>query len=95
MADDEATDDLPPELMGELLQHLQSDEAASQESTLKSLDSLEGWLTSHPALRQMLVVERFADVGPAILSFLRLMLGYNAHGPEAAQPDAAGPDRVT
>jgi len=90
MAAEDPTEGLSPELMDELLQQLKSDEAGSQASTLESLDSLQDWMTNHPALRQMLVVEQFSDVGPAILSFLRLMLGYKTEEPDA--DDASGDD---
>lgn len=91
MAAEEEIKGLPPELMGELLQHLQSDEAASQASTLESLDSLQDWMSNHPALRQMAVVEQFSDIGPSLLSFLRLMLGIESAAPVAADPADSAP----
>jgi len=93
MAVDDPTEGLSPELMDQLLQQLQSDEATSQASTLESLDSLQDWMSNHPSLRQMLVVEQFSDVGPALLSFLRLMLGYQPKQPDADDADGDDTDR--
>jgi hypothetical protein len=61
--------------LSELVQHLQAEEAASQASALESVESLQVWMASQPALRQMAIVDSFAEVGPAILRFLRVMLG--------------------
>jgi hypothetical protein len=88
----DATEGLSPELMGQLLEQLQTDEASSQASTLESLDSLQNWMTNHPALRQMAVVEHFADIGPSILSFLRLMLGYPSGDPASGDDATGEPD---
>jgi hypothetical protein len=82
-------DDLPLDeaQLNELVRHLQSEEEASRASALESVESLQLWLTSHPALRQMVIVESVSEIGPAVLSFLRAMLGLDGR-----QRDAPGAD---
>jgi hypothetical protein len=76
--------------LSELVQHLQAEEAASQASALESVESLQLWMADHPALRQMAVVESFSEVGPAILRFLRTMLGLDRGPRDDAQAGGAG-----
>ena len=82
-------DDLPLDeaQLNELVQHLQTEEEASRASALEFVESLQLWLTSHPALRQMAIVELVSEIGPAVLSFLRAMLGL-----DGGQRDAPGGD---
>ncbi len=61
--------------LNQLVEHLEAEEATARQSTLSSLESLEMWIATHPALRQMAVVENFAQVGPALLTVLRKLLG--------------------
>jgi hypothetical protein len=75
-------DPLDEAQLNELIQHLQSEEEASRASALESVESLQLWLTSHPALRQMVIVDSVDQIGPAVLSFLRAMLGLDS--PSAA-----------
>lgn len=58
-----------------LVEHLQTEERESQEASLSSLDSFHTWLHAHPALRQMAVVEKFSEIGPAIMRAIRQLLG--------------------
>ena len=85
--DDEAP--LDDEQLGKLVEHLQAEAEASQAGTLESVESLRVWLTSHPALRQMAIVESITQIGPAILHFLRAMLGFDKGGPDAPEARAA------
>jgi hypothetical protein len=76
--------------LSELVQHLQAEEAASQASALESVESLQLWMASQPALRQMVIVDSFADIGPAILRFLRIMLGLERGQPDPPEESRAG-----
>lgn len=58
-----------------LVEHLQSEERESQEATLSSMESFQLWVTTHPALRQMAIVQNFTDIAPAIFQVLRRLLG--------------------
>jgi hypothetical protein len=66
--DDDVAGSLDQVQLDELVQHLQTEEAASRASTLESVESLHLWVTNHPALRQMVIVESI-EIGPAILRF--------------------------
>jgi hypothetical protein len=61
--------------LGRLAEHLQAEEAEAQEATLSSVESFEAWVAMHPALQQMAIVENLAQIGPAILQALRMLLG--------------------
>jgi hypothetical protein len=58
-----------------LVEHLQSEEREAQEATLSSTESFQLWIMTHPALRQMQIVESLAQIGPAIIQVLRRLLG--------------------
>jgi hypothetical protein len=75
--------------LNELMAQLQSDEQISIESTLESEISLKNWIVSNPALRQMLIPEKLSDIVPALLNFLRFMLGLDRGPPQdpSASPD--------
>jgi hypothetical protein len=73
--DDDVSGSLDAAQLDELVQHLQTEEEASREGTLQSVESLQLWMTNHPALRQMVIVESIAKIGPAILRVLRVLLG--------------------
>lgn len=68
-----------------LVEHLEAIEGASRESALESMASFELWITSHPALRQMPIVESISQIGPAILRFLRMMLGLEKPGDDTTR----------
>jgi hypothetical protein len=75
--------------LNELMAQLQSDEQISIESTLESEISLKNWIVSNPALRQMFIPEKLSDIVPALLNFLRFMLGLDRGPPQdpSASPD--------
>jgi hypothetical protein len=78
MQKDDEDDDAPLDdaQLSELVQHLQATEEDARASALESVASLQLWVMSHPGLRQMIVnVDALAEIGPAILRFLRSMLG--------------------
>jgi hypothetical protein len=84
VVDDDDDAPLDDAQLSELVQHLQAEEAASQASALESVESLQVWMASQPALRQMAIVDSFPEIGPAILRFLRAMLGLDrGQGDEA------------
>ncbi|MEZ5773843.1 MAG: hypothetical protein R3D33_03810 [Hyphomicrobiaceae bacterium] len=58
-----------------LVEHLKAEESEAQEATLSSLESLEMWVATHPALSQMAILENLAQLGPAILQVLRGLIG--------------------
>lgn len=72
-------DNIPPideEQLKQIAAQLESEEQASRESTLESVESLELWMIQHPGLQKMVTVDSFAQIGPAILQFLRSMMGF-------------------
>jgi hypothetical protein len=89
--DDEPTGSLDQGQLDELVQHLEATEEASRASALESVESLHLWLTNHPALRQMAIVDSIAQIGPAILRFLRAMLGLDRRAGDP--PDVSKTDR--
>ncbi len=68
-------DGISGEDLDRLVEHLQAEEKEAQEATLSSLESLELWVATHPALRQMAIPENLAQIGPAILEVLKRLLG--------------------
>ena len=80
MADDDIESTLDEAQLNELVQHLQKQEEASQEGALESVESLNLWILDQPALRQMAIVESISQIGPAILNFLRALLGLGPKG---------------
>lgn len=75
MAEGDSEDLLDEAELGELIRHLETEEEASRQGTLSSVESLQVWAATHPALRQMVIVESFAEIGPMILRLLRTLLG--------------------
>ncbi len=73
--DHDVTGSLDEAQLNALVEHLQTEEEASRASTLESVESFQLWLTNHPALRQMVIVNSISQIGPAILRFLRGLLG--------------------
>jgi hypothetical protein len=73
--DDDAAGSLDKEQLAELVQHLEATEGASRASALESVESFHLWVTNHPALRQMAIVDSISQIGPAVLRFLRALLG--------------------
>ncbi len=73
--------------LNELIEHLQSDEQISLESTLASIGSFKHWVNSHPAMRQMLIVDNISDIVPAIWKFLRIMFGLDSEPVENTSID--------
>lgn len=66
---------LTDEQLNELVRHLEAEERDAQEATLSSLESFNLWIMTHPALRQMAIVDSVAQLTPAILTVLRRLLG--------------------
>ena len=89
MADDEVESMLDEAQLKELVQHLQMQEEASQESALESAESFNLWIMAQPALRQMAIVELISQIGPAVLNFLRALLGL---GPRRGESKASEGD---
>ena len=86
--------ELDQEQLSELVQHLQAEEEASQASALESVESFNVWVASHPALRQMVALDSIAQIGPAILKFLRAMLGLDRRQRDAGENKAGEGDRL-
>lgn len=80
------------EELNKIVEHLRSDEQASLESTLDSVESFQSWINSHPAMRQMFVVDKLSDVLPAIWKFLRVMFGFDGAAPEDHSTRSADED---
>jgi|GEM_PF-5718815 len=92
--DDGVAPSLDENQLSELVQHLQTEEEASRLSTLQSVESFNLWITNHPALRQMVIVESVSKIGPAILRFLRALFGLDRGAPDASEAgDATQDDR--
>jgi hypothetical protein len=70
--------------LNEVIKYLQSDEQVSVEATLESVSAFHIWVHGHPAMRQMQIVENMSDIGPAILAFVKIMIGLY---PESADAD--------
>jgi hypothetical protein len=66
---------LPQEDLDQLIGHLQAEEVEAEDARLSSLESLQLWVSTHPAMRQMAIVENLNQFGPAILLVLRRLLG--------------------
>jgi hypothetical protein len=73
--------------LNELIAQLQSDEQTSLESTLESEISFRNWISGNPAMRQMLIPEKVSDIVPAVLKFLRYMLGLDKEPPQISGQD--------
>ena len=93
MNDEENTPPLDDADMQELLAHLKEAEGESAESILASSASFELWLRTHPALAQMPMVENLTDIVPAVLKFLRAMLGFSIPEDGPQEPGADGEAR--
>lgn len=74
-ADAELGSEISEAELSELVEHLQSEEEAAREATLSSAESFQMWVMTHPALRQMALVENIAQLAPAIMTVLRRLLG--------------------
>lgn len=79
------------QIEGEIFQQ----EEESRESILGSAVDFELWMTSHPSLRQIVMVENFSDILPSILNFFRAMLGFQipeqpGEEPQSDQDDEDG-----
>lgn len=70
MADNPA--DMSPEERA-IIDHLMAEEAEARDATLTSLESFELFISSQPALRQMIAPDQVADMFPAIVNFFRAM----------------------
>ena len=58
-----------------LLQQAQREELQADDARLSSVESFNMWVMSHPALRQMQIVDSLHQIGPAILEVLKKLLG--------------------
>lgn len=69
----------PPGISAEdleqLVGQLKAEEVDAEDARLNSLESLELWVRTHPALQQAVFVENLGQLGPAILQAIRAMLG--------------------
>ena len=89
MSEDDPKMALDDEQMKALVGHLKTEEQTSLESTLKSVSSLQAWISQHPAMRQMPIVDSFSEIGPTILRVLRILLGledYKQDTPKERKP---------
>lgn len=59
----------------EVASHLSAEAEAERQTALESELSLQAWIMTQPALRQMAVFENIAQFAPALLQFLRAMFG--------------------
>ncbi len=67
--------DLPQEDLDQLLGHLAAEEVQAEDARLSSLESLQLWMSAHPAMRNMAILDSLNQYGPAILLVLRRLLG--------------------
>jgi hypothetical protein len=67
--------ELRPDELEQLVEHLQAEEIQSEHATLSSIESLQLWISTHPALRQMNVFENLHQFGPALLEVVKRLLG--------------------
>lgn len=75
MSDQDPPKELDETELNELIGQLELEERDLVESTLASISSFQLWIDSHPAMRQMLIVEKVSDIVPAVWKFLRIMFG--------------------
>jgi hypothetical protein len=61
--------------LDQLVGQLQAEEVQSDDARLSSMESLQMWISSHPALRQMHVFEHMHQFGPALLEVVKRLLG--------------------
>jgi hypothetical protein len=66
---------LPEDELNQLVEHLQAEEVHAEDARLSSIESLQAWISSHPALRQMHVFEHMHQFGPALLEVVKRLLG--------------------
>lgn len=66
---------LSPDELAMLVEQAQREEMSADDARLSSAESFKMWMMSHPALRQMHIVDQFNQIGPAILEVLKRLLG--------------------
>lgn len=66
---------LAPDELAQVVEQMQKEEGAAGDAHLTSLASFELWIRSHPALRQMQIVNSLKEIGPAILEVVKRLLG--------------------
>jgi hypothetical protein len=71
--------------MEQLLGYMESDQELTQESILASELSFRSWISSHPAMRRMIPVDKLSEVMPSLFKFVRALLGF---GPKEADEHA-------
>ncbi|MBI1385582.1 MAG: hypothetical protein GC150_11790 [Rhizobiales bacterium] len=74
----------------QLLAQLGLEEEAGSAATASAMESLGVWAAGQPALRELFMVERIADIIPAIVSFFRAMLHRPARGEGDDESGPAG-----
>lgn len=67
---------LPQEELDLLRQQMEKEEFEADDARLSSMESFELWVASHPALRQMHIVQNLHQIGPALLEALKRLLGF-------------------
>ena len=75
MAEPSPPPGVSPEDLARLMDQVEAEEMASDDARLASIEGFELWVRTHPALSQAVFVENLAQIGPAILQFLRAMIG--------------------
>ena len=63
------------EELQQIVAQLQSEEVQADDARISSEESFQLWVMTHPVLRQMHIVESLSQLAPAILAFVRSMLG--------------------
>jgi len=72
---DDPTAPIPQDEIDKLVEHLREEEVQAEDARLNSLESFELWVATHPALRQMQIVDSLKEIGPAILEVVKRLLG--------------------
>jgi hypothetical protein len=71
----QAVPTVPDDELNQLVEHLQAEEVHAEDARLSSVESLQAWISEHPALRQMHVFEHMHQFGPALLEVVKRLLG--------------------
>lgn len=75
MSGDDGEDGIGHQEFEQVAEHFGAETDAEREIALESEASLQTWIMTHPALRQMAVFENLAQIAPALLQFLRAVFG--------------------
>lgn len=61
--------------LARLVTQLKQEEISAEDARLKSRESFEAWIKTHPALQYSGVVELMNQYGPALLEIIKRLIG--------------------